>query len=231
MSITTHRGENRRIGWNGYGVGEGGAEKWWESAAGKRWWGRRSNETGKTKREREEAWGRWLLRYGRHHHPSHPIVNSGAAVPNLSPCVLVRTVFYRCLLLQAGSNTDISALPALCDALASVSRSPSRSSLVPFLLLRLSPAILSLRPLSPQVCGFFCLGAWENVYAYANEKNRWKRRRRRRRRWWQKKNSVSLSARIAPKDITGARCLPTFVFRRSFRLSLFVRERKRERAS
>lgn len=43
------------------------------------------------KREREKAWGRWLRvrLHSRHHHPSHPIVNS-KAVPDLSPCVLVR---------------------------------------------------------------------------------------------------------------------------------------------
>ena len=157
MSIVTRRGENRRTVGTVPGLGR---ER-------EKWWGRRSNETqGETRREREEAWGRWLLRYGRHHHPSHPIVNSGAAVPNLSPCVLVRTVFYRCLLLQAGSNTDISALPAHCDALASVSRSPSRSSLVPFLLLRLSPSLfypsglslsVSVRFLLPRCVGKTCM--------------------------------------------------------------------------
>lgn len=161
VSVITHRGENRRT----VGTVTGRSREWREAAersdggGGRRRQGRR--------REREEAWGRWLLCYGRHHHPSHPIVNSEAAVPNLSPCVLVRTVFYRCLLLQAGSNTDISALPALCDALASAL--PITIALPSFLSsLRLFPAILSLRSVSVSVC--FCPGAWEN--AYANEKNR-----------------------------------------------------------
>lgn len=124
VSIVTHRGENRRTVGT---VTERSRE--WREVAKRSGGGGVRNGRGR-RREREEAWGRWLLRYGRHHHPSHPIVNSEAAVPNLSPCVLVRTVFYRCLLLQVGSNTDISALPALYDALASAP-DYHRTSLVP----------------------------------------------------------------------------------------------------
>lgn len=164
VSIITHRGENRRT----VGTVTGRSREWREIAVRNGGGGGGRTRQGR-RREREEAWGRWLLCYGRHHHPSHPIVNSEAAVPNLSPCVLVRTVFYRCLLLQAGSNTDISALPALCDALAST---PDHRRALPSFLssLHLFPAILSLQSVSVSV--WFFASVRGKTYAYANEKNR-----------------------------------------------------------